>query len=148
MDAQGWLWEPVGALEGLVGRYCTTLETVRATFWHNFGVLEATFGQQFKKICKFMISTPICRGIGGLGGWGHQVGAVWAPRWLPRGGLDGQNGHGQGQQRGQDSKKAVKFGRPVRCSVGVMELARICLNPAQTQVEAEVKVYLSDKSYD
>ena len=43
MDAQGWLWEPVGALKGLLGRYCTTLETVRATFWHNFGVLEATF---------------------------------------------------------------------------------------------------------
>ena len=43
MDAPGWLWEHLGALKGLLGSYCTNLGTVRATFWHNFGVLEATF---------------------------------------------------------------------------------------------------------
>ena len=43
MDAPGWLWEHLGALKGLLGRYCTNLGTVRATFWHNVGVLEATF---------------------------------------------------------------------------------------------------------
>ena len=70
MDAQGWLWEPVGALEGLIGGYCTTLETVRATFWHNFGVLEATFGQHCEKKHNFMILTPLCSIIGG---WGYKL---------------------------------------------------------------------------
>ena len=41
-DAPGWLWHPLGALKGLRGSYCINLGTVWATFWHNFGVLEAT----------------------------------------------------------------------------------------------------------
>ena len=48
MDAQGYLWGHLGALKGLLESSCTTLGTVWATFWHNFGVFEATFGQHLK----------------------------------------------------------------------------------------------------
>ena len=80
MDAQGWLWEHLGALKGLLGSYGTTLGTVWVTFWHNFGVLEATFGQHFKKKLQLHdFNTPLQYNKG----LGLQVGAVWAPRRCP-----------------------------------------------------------------
>ena len=45
-------------------------------------------------------------------------------------------------------KKPSSLRVSTRCSVGVMETAGNCQNSAQTQVRSEVKVYLSDKSYD
>ena len=77
---------------------------VLAQLWRARGDVWTTFQE---KHCNFMISTPLCSGIGGLGGWGHQVGAVWTPRWLPRGGLDGWPRTGPAERSGQQKDGQV-----------------------------------------
>ena len=71
-------------------------------------------------------------------GLAAQVGATWSIKSHPGDARGSRNG-GQGSQKGAGSGQS---GRPVCQSYGTRR------KPGRTQVKSEVKVDLSDKSYD
>ena len=101
----------------------------------------STLGLLYAEKLDLAISMPLSSGIAVCAGPGVRVGATWAeksrpsgPKWLRR---------AKSEWPGPSSW-ADQFGP----AVNVMEM--LCKGPqtSQTQVGSEVKVYLSDKTYD
>ena len=101
----------------------------------------STLGLLYAEKLDLAISMPLSSGIAVCAGPGVRVGATWAeksrpsgPKWLRR---------AKSEWPGPSSW-AGRFG----LAVGVMETVANRRAAARNQVKPEVKVYLSDKSYD
>ena len=88
----------------------------------------------FLKKCGFVNSTPLLNGMPIFACPGVQVGATWSQKSRRRATLVTFGRLGDGRVRGAVSE--------------LWELLGNGRDPTQTQVQAEVKVYLSDKTYD
>ena len=93
------------------------------------------------KKCDFQISKLVCSIIATFARLGDQVGATRAQKLHSSGPKSRRTGKWEGS--GQSSQTG-RFGP----TVGAMEKSGNHHNSAENQVKSEVKVYLSDKSYD
>ena len=123
----GVICTPVGAPLVIFGSLDRLLKGLGPTFESN--IVEKSV---------FAILVPRLGETTTFEGLAAQVGAPWSIKSRPR------TTHGS-QSGGQDSKNGAKTGqsgRPVNRSYGTGR------ESAGNQVKSEVKVYLSDKSYD
>ena len=101
-------------------------------------LLGPTFESNLVEKSVFAILVPRLGETTTFEGLAAQVGATWSIKSHPGDARGSRNG-GQGSQKGARSGQS---GRPVCQSYGTRRKA------GQNQVKSEVKVYLSDKSYD
>ena len=123
----GVICDPVGALVVIFGPLDRLLKGLGPTFERN--IVEKSV---------FVILVSRLGETTTVEGPAAQVGATWSRKSRQR------------RARGEvgTAKKAPRQVSQVDLSVGVMETTGNGRTGAETQVKAEVKVYLSDKSYD
>ena len=119
-------WGSEGPAQESLGTVCPSLLRLRVVFWTIY--LEK---------CNFGISMPFSNRIATFVCLGDQVGATWPQSSRRSGPKSPRTGKREGP--GQSSQKSV---RSCCRSYGN------CRKSAENQVRSEVKVYLTDKSYD
>ena len=118
---RGCMLEHPGAQLGLLESFWTSPRAARATFWHNFVVMDPTL-RQLQKNCNFWILTQLWNGMAVFKGSRGQVGAVWDPKcrleavWTVKIATDRV-----GREVGT-AKSRQNFARQFGLAVGVMEI--------------------------
>ena len=145
IEALRLLWGPLGTHLGTLGSPLDALGPVWRSLWRHFRVPGPTFSSKMSEKSDFVILMPLCSESLTFQGPRGQVGAPWPPNepWMgplgqsgrpkwPRTGL--AEGFGTAKVALQSGTVCQSYG-PDRKSAG-------------NRIKAEVKVYLSDKSYD